>query len=184
MSYDMMCVLKPDGANPGAGGSLKNVIYAVLLDDITTFPARDADLVTQTTPLVIAAGKYVHELYATDKTIEISEKKLSGDNKDAGGVEISVKFFHPGLEAKIQEFKAKHMNSDLIIFVRNCAADRTYMIGESCNPVSLEDWEAQWGKSVEEGKGTTFTLMSKQSLPMAIYAADITTLLQTSGSLV
>lgn len=168
--YDLMSINKPTGKNPGAGGGLKSVVYALLVDDIDTWPDRETDLVTILTDVTLKAGKYIHEIYATSQTIEPVEKKLAGENKDSGGVQIDVKFFHPGLDAAIQEFKAKHSTSEFILFIRNCAEDKIYVIGEPCNPAWMEEWEATWGKSVEEGKGSTFTFVSKQSLPMAIYA--------------
>lgn len=183
--YDLIDLNKPAGANPGAGGGLKSLIVAILLADIKTFPARGADLVTIANPIVLENGKYAHLIYATNQTIEPKETKLSGDNKDSGGVEISISSFFPGLDAPVQEFKAKHMNSDFILLLVNCAANKTYLIGEECNPVWLDAWESTWGKTVAEGKGTTFTFKSQQSLPMAIYSSSYVDLLddETSGSL-
>jgi hypothetical protein len=181
--YDLIDILKPNIANPGAGGGLKSIVYAVLVDDVQSFPVRGADLVTIALPFTLKAGKYAHMIYATNQTIQPKETKLNGDNKDSGGVEISLEFFHPGLSAAIQEFKAKHMNSDFYIFIQNCAASLTYLIGEPCNPVWLDAWESTWGKTVAEGKGTTFTFKSQQSLPMAIYSSNIEDLLdESSGS--
>ena len=176
--YDLMDIDKPAIANPGAGGGINSIIYAVLKDDVETFPARDVDLVTISTDLVLSTGKYIHQIYATHQTIEPKETKLSGENKDCGGVEISLNFFHPGLGAAIQEFKAKHMNSDFYLLIKNCSTGTVYLIGEPCNPAWLDAWEASWGKTVAEGKGTTFTFKSQQSLPMAIYAGALDTLLQ------
>lgn len=182
--YDLVDILKPAIANPGAGGGLKSVVYAILVDDVKVFPSRGADLVTIASPFQLNLGKFAHMIYATNQTIQPKETKLNGDNKDSGGVEISLEFFFPGLAAAIQEFKAKHMNSDFYLLIQNCAASLTYLIGEPCNPVWIDSWESTWGKTVAEGKGTTFTFKSQQSLPMAIYSSNIEDLLdQASGSL-
>jgi hypothetical protein len=182
--YDLMDILKPNIANPGAGGGIKSIVYAILVANVKVFPARGADLVTISSPFQLNLGKNAHVIYATNQTIQPKETKLNGDNKDSGGVEISLEFFHPGLSAAIQEFKAKHMNSDFYILIQNCTANLTYLIGEPCNPVWLDAWESTWGKTVKDGKGTTFTFKSEQSLPMAIYSSDIEDLLdQSSGSL-
>lgn len=174
--YALFNVDKPTGANPGAGGGLKTVVYAALLSDIATFGARGEDLVTIATNFVMEAGKFIHQIYATDKTIEPKETKLAGENKDCGGVEISLNFFHPGLIAKIQEFKAKHMNEDFILFIRDFTNDVIYVIGEPGNPAWMEGFETTWGKTIAEGKGTSFTFKSQQSLPMAIYTGEFDTL--------
>lgn len=182
MSYPLVDLSKPAGANPGAGGGLKSMIIAILLEDIKTMPARGADLVTMANPIVLNLGKYAHLIYATNQTIEPKETKLAGDNKDSGGVEITVSSFFPGIDAPVQEFKAKHMNSDFILLLVNCTANKTYLIGEECNPVWLDAWETTWGKTVAEGKGTTFTFKSQQSLPMAIYSSSYVDLLEDEGS--
>jgi hypothetical protein len=182
--YDLVDILKSNIANPGAGGGIKSIIFAILLGDIKIFPARGADLVTITSPFELNAGKYAHQIYATGQTIQPKETKLNGDNKDSGGVEVSLEFFHPDLNSPIQEFKAKHMNSPFILLFQNYAASKTYLIGEPCNPVYMDAWESTWGKTVAEGKGTTFTFKSQQSLPMAIYSSSIEDLLEeASGSL-
>jgi hypothetical protein len=181
--YDLVDILKPNIPNPGAGGGLKSFIFAAKVSDVEVMPARGTDLVTIANPLVMKTGKYVHLIYATNQTIQPKETKLNGDNKDAGGVEITVDFHYPGVTKEIQEFKAKFMNEEFYFFLMNCAASMTYLIGEPCNPAWIESWETTWGKTVAEGKGTTFTLKSQQSLPMAIYTSDIEDLLdQASGS--
>lgn len=184
MAYDLTDISKPTGTNPGAGGGIKSIIYAVLEDDLVmaSFPSRGDDLVTITGDLVLSSGKYIHQIYATEKTIEPIERKLQGENRDSGGVEVSLSFFHPGLQKAIQEFKAKHMNSSFFILLKNCANDTVYLIGEPCNTVWMDEYESKWGKTIDEGKGTTFTFMSQQSLPVAIYEGALDTLLEASGS--
>jgi len=172
MSYELVDVTKPAGDNPGAGGGLKTVVYIAALSDILTFPARDVDLASITTPFVFASTKSLHTLYATDKTIEPKETKLAGENKDCGGVEITLSFFHPGLSPEIQSFKAQQMNGDFILIIRDFVNDTSYVIGEEGNPAWLENWEAAWGKTIAEGKGSTFTFKAQQSLPMAVYIPD------------
>jgi hypothetical protein len=172
-----MDIDKPTGDNPGAGGGLGTIVFAILLDNITGFPARGADLVTMTTDFALATGTYIHQIYATHQTIEPKETKLNGENKDCGGVEISLSFFHPGLAVAIQEFKAKHMSSDFILLIKNANTGTVYVIGEPSNPAYMEGWDATWGKGIADGKGTTFTFKSQQSLPMGIYTGAIDTLL-------
>ncbi len=182
MSYDLSDVQKPATANPGAGGGIKSIIYAVLEEDVVTLPARGADLVTIAGDIVLKADKYIHQIYATEKTIEPVEKKLKGSNRDSGGFEISLKFFHPGVEAAIQEFKAKHSNSSFYVIIKNCAASKKYLIGDVCNTVWVDDFETKFGKDLTEDKGTNFTFLCQQPLPMAIYAGKLDELLAPSDS--
>lgn len=185
MAYDMFDIDKPAGSWPGAGGGIKSVVYAALEDDlvIASWPSRAADQATISSDIVLKAGKYLHQIYATEDTIEPNEKKLKGPNRDSGGFEVTLKFFHPGVEAAIQEFKAKHANSNFILLIKNCGENKVYLIGEPCNTAWLEDFETKWGKDVDEGKGTDFTFMCKQPKPVAIYSGALDTLLEPdSGS--
>jgi len=186
MSYDLTDILKPAGTNPGAGGGIKSIIFAILASDVLSLPDRGEDLVTMTGDISMKTGKYIHQIYATPKTIEQVCKKLKGENRDSGGFEISVPFFHPGLEAAILEFQAKHSNSDFYILIKNCPAKKVYLVGEECNSVWMDDFESKWGKDIGDGKGTTFTFLSHQSLPLAIYQGELDGLLvpdeEDSGS--
>lgn len=174
MGYGLFNVPKPEGQNPGAGGGIKTEIYICLEDDVDTFPTRGSDLITISSDILMKAGKYWHLLYGTDKTIEPSEKKLPGPNEDSGGWELTLKLFHPGIYAKIQEFKAKHAFERFYIIIRNCQTNTMFLIGEPCNPVSMNAVETKWGKTMAEGKGNDFTFISQQSLPMAIYSGTVT----------
>jgi hypothetical protein len=183
MSYDLVDLLKNQTPGVGSGGGIVTTIYAFLKRDVKTWPARGADLVTIATAFVLNTGKYVHQIYATHQTIEPKETKLPGENKDCGGVEISLPFFHPGISEAIQSFKAKYMNEDFILAFVDANLTKTLIIGEQGNPAWIEGWDTGFGKTVADGKGTTFTFKCQQSLPMAIYTSDITALLdQSSGS--
>jgi len=183
MSYDLVDLQKNQTPGVGSGGGIVTTIYACLKSNIKIWPARGADLVTISTPFVMELGKYWHQIYATHQTIEPKETKLAGENKDCGGVEISLPFFHPGVSEAIQSFKAKFMNEDFILAFVDANLQKTLIIGESGNPAWIEGWETGFGKTVADGKGTTFTFKCQQSLPMAIYTLDITELLdQGSGS--
>lgn len=172
-TFALVDLEKPAGAKPGTGGGIRTIIYAALEDDINlgAFPARGDDYVTISQNLPLKAGKYMHRIYATEKTIEPIEKKLKGPNRDSGGFEISLKFFHPGVAAAVQEFKAKHSDSNffLIIKVYQNGAFTNYLIGEPYNTVWMDDYETKFGKDQTEAKGTDFTFLCYQSLPMAIY---------------
>lgn len=177
MAYALNDIEKPALAKPGAGGGIKSILYMVLEEDVdlNNFPARADDQVTITEDIPLKAGKFIHRLYATEKTIEIEEKKLKGPNKDAGGWEVTVKGFHPGVEAAIQEFKAKHSDSSFftIIRVRVSGAWRNYLIGEPYNSVTLDDISTKFGKDASEGKGSDMTFLCQSILPMAIYQGRV-----------
>lgn len=178
---------KPAGAMPGTGGGIRSIIYAALEDDIeiANFPSRQTDKVTILTDLPFKANKYLHRIYGTEKTIEPIEKKLKGPNRDSGGYEISLKYFHPAVSVAVQEFKAKHSNSNffLILKVYQNGAFTNYLIGEPYNTAWMDDYETKFGKDQTEAKGTDFTFLCYQGLPMAIYqgATDALTDNQSSS---
>lgn len=182
MSYDLVDLLKSQIPGAGAGGGLLTAIFAAKKSDIKTWPARGVDLVTMSTPFVMELGKFWHQVYATHQTIEPKETKLPGENKDCGGVEITIPFYHPGHSPEIQSFKAMFMNEDLIFAIKDTHLDLTFIIGESGNPASIDGWDSGFGKTVADGKGTTFTLKCQQSLPMAVYTPDIMELLEPEAS--
>lgn len=185
-TYALNDLEKPAGAMPGTGGGIRSIIYAVLEDDlnISVFPSRAADLVTIAADLPLKPGKYIRRIYATEKTIIPEEKKLKGPNRDSGGYEISLAFFHPGVTAAIQEFKAKHSNSNffLIIKVYQNNAFTNYLIGEPYNTVWMDDYSTKFGKDQTEAKGTDFTFLCYQGLPMAIYTGATDALTDNSSS--
>ena len=175
--YDLIDIEKPALAKPGAGGGIKSILYLVAEADVELeqFPARGSDQVTITADLPLKTGKHIHRVYATEKTIEVVEKKLKGPNKDAGGFEISVKGFHPGVEKAIQEFKAKHSDGSFFLFikVRVAGAWRVYLIGLPYNSVTLDDFETKFGKDASEGRGTDLMFLCQQIEPMAIYEGQL-----------
>jgi len=182
MSYDLVDLLKSEIPGAGAGGGIITTIYAALKSDIKVWAVRGEDLVTMSTPFQMNLGKYFHCIYATHQTIEPKETKLAGENKDCGGVEISLQFYHPDISPGIQSFKAKFMSGDFVLAFYDANLNRTYIIGEPGNPAFIENWETGFGKTVADGKGTTFTFKCQQGLPMAIYTGDITELLEPEAS--
>lgn len=177
---------KPAGAMPGTGGGIRSIIYAALEDDIdlTNFPSRGSDMITISSNLPLKPNKYLHRIYATEKTIEPIEKKLKGPNRDSGGYEISLKFFHPTVLAAIQEFKAKHSNDNFFIIIKvyQNGAFTNYLIGEPYNTAWLDDYETKFGKDQTEAKGTDFTFLCYQSLPIAIYTGATDALTDNNSS--
>lgn len=185
-TFALMDVEKPAGVRPGTGGGIRSIIYAALEDDINlaSFPARAADKVTIVDNLPLKAGKFLHRIYATEKTIEPIEKKLKGPNRDSGGYEVSLKFFHPGVMKAIQEFKAKHVDSNFFLIIKVYSNDAfiNYLIGEPYNTAWLDDYETKFGKDQTEAKGTDFTFLCYQGLPMAIYEGATDALTDNSSS--
>jgi len=181
MSFDLEDITKPAGASPGAGGGLNNEVIAILADDVAAFPARGIDLVTMTGNVEMKLGKFMHVIYATPKTLEVTHKKIKGDNVDIVGFEVGLKFFHPDLTAAILSFMAKHSASKFYLLLRNCSSNVTYLIGEPCNELLMEEAESVWGKTLTDGKGTNFTFLGQQKNTAAIYAGTLT-LADSSGS--
>lgn len=181
MAYDLEDITKPAGASPGAGGGLHNEVILMLADDVETIPVRGEDLVTMTGNIVMKTGKYMHSIYSTPKTLEITHKKIKGDNADIVGYEVGLKFFHPDLKAAILSFKAKHSASKFYALIRNCAANMVYFMGEPCNELLMDEAESVWGKNITDGKGTNFTFLTQQKNTAAVYTGTFT-LPDDSGS--
>lgn len=155
MTYVKVSVPKP-GNNKGVGGDKKSMITFMDLDDILTFPSRDAAGVVITDNIVMNESAYAIKVYATTTSIKITHE-TEGD-EDARGVMQTLEFSHPGDEDEIEEFITNWMNRDIIAVVENCSTGKKKLLGTQCAPL-------QFSVSSEDSKDmnkSTLTLTSKQ----------------------
>lgn len=174
---DLFNLLKPAEVNAGGGGGIINEILIAQLDDLALpLPGRDADGVTISEDILMKEGKMFHRLYVTNKTLEPSQKRVSGSNADCYGYEVGVTGFFPGLGKKILSFLAQHGNFTGVVILRNIKDDGSevrFLLGDSANPIELSDTDTKWGKLPNEDKGTTLTFKGTQRLPFAIYEGEL-----------
>ncbi|MDR1022678.1 MAG: hypothetical protein LBL94_05340 [Prevotellaceae bacterium] len=174
---DLFNLSKPLEPNAGGGGGIVNELLLAKLDDIMLpLPGRGADGVTIADDIMLKSGKKFHRLYVTNKTLEPSQKRVSGSNADCYGYEVGVTGFFPGLGKKILSFLALHGSFTGLIILRSIGADgaeERFLLGDSATPVELSDTDTKWGKLPNEDKGTTLTFKGTQKFPLAIYEGEL-----------
>lgn len=175
LNVTLFDLAKPTGTNPGAGGGIKSSIILINGDDIDwdNFPSRtDGSIITANIPL--KAGRFMHRFYMTQETIIPSQKLLVGGNKDCGGYEISLAGFFPGIGKAVQKWIANFgVGFQGLIIIENCSTGTNFLIGEPCNMVYISALDTVWGTDISKPKGTTFTFLAKQAVPMAFYEGAI-----------
>lgn len=174
---DLFNLTKPQEPNAGGGGGIINEILLARLEDLALpMPGREADGVTISDDILMKEGKKFHRLYATNKTLEPSQKRVAGSNADCYGYEVGLTGFFPGLGKKVLSFLALHGNFTGVIILRSVKDDGSevrYLLGDTATPVELSDADSKWGKLPNEDKGTTLTFKGTQRLPFAIYEGEL-----------
>lgn len=170
---DLMNIVRPNVRNIGGGGNLNNELILIQKDDVVLpLPVRDEATGVITADIQMKAGKKMHTVYTTERTMEPTFTKQEGSNMDCFGYEVSLLGFHPGLEASILQFLDVHGDFRGFVVFRSVRPDGTevrYLLGESYNPVSLSAAEFSWGKTGNEDRGTKITFKGTQNGPYAIY---------------
>ncbi len=165
---------RPEGTSPGAGGSIKNILYAFDMDKVVSGLDRGADKVTITGPIVFEDGHYMQTIYATDKKIKPIKNKIdTDDNPDIEAWEVGLEFWHPGLEKPVLQFMAENSTRRLGFIFLDCATGTKYLLGQKCNSLHMKTAELQWEPKPSGGKGTQFSIMGEQTLPYGIYEGDL-----------
>jgi hypothetical protein len=174
---ELFNLLKPSEPNAGGGGGIINEILIAQLDDLALpLPGRNADGITITDDILMKEGKKFHRLYVTNKTLEPSQKRVSGSNADCYGYEVGITGFFPGLGKELLSFLALHGNFTGVAILRSVKDDGSevrYLLGDSATPIELSDTDTKWGKLPNEDKGTTLTFKGTQRLPFAIYEGEL-----------
>jgi hypothetical protein len=166
--YVKVNVAKP-GDNKGAGGNKKDKIILFDMDDVLTFPERDAKNVVVTENIVFKPNAYMITAYATPPTI------TGGDNSegdmDAEGFVHSLSFDHPGSEKEIRELKQNWLSRNIGALVQKCGETKYDLYGTPCAPLRLTTkWEDTKDKNIHN-----FAFKSSKSpYSVAIYEGDTT----------
>ncbi len=163
MSYTKVSVAKP-GSNMGVGGNKRDSIILFDIDDVKTWPARDANGIVIDGNIEFNDGAYMITLYATQHTIK-GNAKTEGD-PDNKGVMQTLEFEHPGDEQAILEFRTNWMNRNIGAIVQRCSTTRKNLYGNPCAPLQMQ-YDATDDKDVNK---SVITLASAQKGPdIAIY---------------
>lgn len=164
-------LLKPTGLNPASGGGLGSKIYLVPKEYLSKQPERDAaNQAVISAALAFVTGKSAIEIYCTKETIEPTSKKIQGDNADCGGVENTMKVFHPTVTEDVLNFVAENgFGLEGYVFFKNSKDDKIYCLGEADYCADISDFEMKFGKTMSNATGVDLTFTAKQPLPLAIY---------------
>lgn len=166
--YVKASIARPDG-QPGRGLTPKDRLVVIDVDDIETFPARDADGVTIATDIVMKQGKTGVGIYITPGTANVSSNS-SGD-ADAEGFTPSVQISHPGNKTEIRAFKQNWLGKNCIVILEYCDGTKD-LIGSPCNPCKLAVEYS--GTNEANANQLTFQQVSKGD-DIAIYTGAVTT---------
>lgn len=132
--YVKVNIAKPGGM-PGKGIVPKDAAIIYDVDDIQSFPARNAAGVVIEDDIVMKSGKYAVAVYFTPGTAQI--KSNSEGDPDAQGYRPQVVFSHPGSGQEIREFKHNWLGKNVIVVLRYCDGRPADLIGSPCNPCQL-----------------------------------------------
>ena len=168
MTYVKTDILKP-GENKGSGGDKKDKLILIDVDDIATFPSRDASGIYVYSPISMNTGAYMVKLYGTQTTIKASAD-VEGD-PDGKGVIQTVEIEHPGDAGAIREFRNYWMNKNIIILVERCSTTDKDLYGSPCAPLQMV-FKAENDKDKNK---STFTFKSIVKGPdVGIYTGTLT----------
>lgn len=187
MRYIKANISKPGGM-PGKGINPKDAAVIYDVDDILSFPARDAAGVVIEEDIVMKPGRYAVAVYFTPGTAQI-QSNSEGD-PDAQGFRPQVLFSHPGSNKEIREFKHNWLGKNCIVVLRYCDGRPADLIGSPCNPTQLA--VEYTGSNEANASQLTFAQISKGDdvaiymgtdtleTPVAVVAAEATTVPYTA----
>ena len=168
-NYVKANVAKPEGM-PGRGITPKDQIFVIDVDDIDTFPVRDAAGVVIAEDIVMKENKVAVGVYLTPGSATL-QSNSEGD-PDAEGFRPSVKFSHPGNKQEVREFKANWLGKNCVVVIRYCNGDNSDIIGSPCNPAKMA--VEYTGNNEANANSFTFQQVSKGD-DIGIYKGALTT---------
>jgi hypothetical protein len=134
MSYVKVNVLKP-GDNKGKGGDKKDTITIFDIDDVLSWPQRDAKGIIITDNIVMKDGSYMVKIYGTAETIKLLSD--SEGETDAKGILQTLELSHPGSSVEIREFRSYWMNRNIGCIVEKFSDGKKDLGGEPAAPLQM-----------------------------------------------
>lgn len=168
-NYVKANVAKPEGM-PGRGITPKDQIFVIDVDDIDTFPVRDAAGVVIAEDIVMKESKVAVGVYLTPGSATLTSN--SEGDPDAEGFRPSVQFSHPGNKQEVREFKANWLGKNCVVIIRYCNGDKSDIIGSPCNPAKMA--VEYTGNNEANANSFTFQQVSKGD-DIGIYKGALTT---------
>lgn len=169
MTYVKVNVGRPSG-NAGSGGNRSDKVTFIDLDDVLTFPSRDANGVRITDNIVMKPGAYAVEVYGTITTMS-DGFKAEGD-PDKRGFMPSVSFEHPGDSVEILEFIQNWTNKNIAVILDKCDGSFKKLYGSPCAPLQLNP-EAANSKDSNANVLALESVVKSQTVP-AVYEGTVT----------
>lgn len=136
MTYIRTNVAKPTGKSPGAAAPKEPNVTIVAVDDIATWPARDASGVNHVGNFVMNSGAKMISLYMTPSKIKASFE--SDGDEDSISFKQKFEGQHPGNELEIAEFVQNWTGVNCIVIYGSCSDAFRKVIGTKCAPVQLK----------------------------------------------
>ena len=155
---------------PGAGLHPYDMLILVDVDDIASFPPREADGVniTDQNDLTLKTGAKAIAIYMTPGTTEVTSN--SEGDPDEQGFTPTIQFNHPGNEEAVMLFKTNWLSRNAVILMKFCDSSKVWLAGSPCNPMKLQ--VNYTGNGTSNRNQITFQQASK-GLDFALYAGDI-----------
>ena len=134
MAYVPISVLMATVSNT-QGGNKKDRLVIIDANDIATWPTRSNTYAEFTGNFVLAAGKYMVELYVSASTVKVG---CDADGEaDKKGFIHSLEAEHPGDSKEIRTFLENWVNKNIIIIYENCVTGELRVLGTRCAPLQL-----------------------------------------------
>lgn len=110
--------------------------------------------------------------YATPRSVEVLWEQVG--EIDSEGINASVEFSSPGLNAPMAEFMYESGTYIVLVPDVDCSSARYIQLGNLCNPALKKGWKWASGKGGGEGKkGFTARFESYNDRPL-IYTSTVT----------
>lgn len=166
--YELISVMKPTGGNPGAKGGINTHVIVIDKNDVASFPARDDKNTTIAGDIVLLAGKKMHIIEATAKTLDFKHTLVGED--DAKAWDITLDMERPGQEAAWEEFLNNNLGTDFYVIVRHCPSGAKKLAGGPCTPMKIDTAESGF----REGNKTKLVFKATDSpFRAAIYSGSL-----------
>jgi hypothetical protein len=168
--YTKVNVGRPSTSNAGSGGNRKDKVTFYDLDDVATFPSRDAAGVRITDNITMKPGKYGVQVYGTITTM--NDGFTTEGDPDKRGFMPNVSFEHPGDSLEILEFIQNWTNKNIVVILEKCDGSVKKLYGTPCSPLQLNPEAVS---SNEENRNTLAleSIVKSQFVP-AIYEGTLT----------
>ena len=136
MSYTKVSVLKKVD-NAGRPVSFRDRVILFEIEDVLTFPTRDAKGVLVSGDLVMKPGKAAIEMYVTPKTLKVFNTP-EGDPDKKGYIQ-NLEFEHPGDELEYNEFAENCINRNFAALVSRWDGTNVRLVGSPGCPLQFAD---------------------------------------------